>query len=233
MFTTIYLSSHSDDIAFCCGGSIQKEIRPDVAILTIFSKSRYTQAKSLDNDPDIVTETRIREDQRFCQFIGASYHNLGFAEANLRGYPSLRSLYEKQSGMEDPDYQQIEKSVVDFVSPYRGAKVFSPIGIGNHIEHLITLEIAARLEKLGYEIVYYEDLPYALEFTLEEIEEIVTRNAGKRMPVYSDITDVVDRKREALRIYESQVTGRLIDEILSHSQRFFPLEQRYYERVWR
>lgn len=229
-----FLSPHSDDIAFSCAGAIQNNIEKwDVTILTIFSRSRYTHAHALDNDPETVTAARMQEDRDYCDSIGATYRYVGFSEGNLRGYPDLRSLYHNESGTDDRDFESIKHSVADILSNDPEAIIWSPIGLGHHIEHLITVQIALDLEREGREVRFYEDLPYASEFTMEHIDALVNDTLGKRTPVYSDITDTLDHKLQALQLYPSQISETLLEAIAEQSRRYTATDHRRYERAWK
>jgi hypothetical protein len=102
--------------------------------------------------------------------------------------------------------------------------VLAPLGLGRHIDHLIVRDVGAGLARRGRaRVVFWEDLPYAGRVELDALQReidagIASMGLSLRPRLVSDAR-LVDRKREAIECYASQVTGVHRHGVLGHARR--------------
>jgi len=112
--------------------------------------------------------------------------------------------------------------------------ILSPLGLGNHVDHLVVREIALRLSKVGYNIGFYDDLPYAGTISHLEIDYIISQINNdynlKLKPFVLDSNMTIDDKVKACSIYSSQIENSTINRIKKYHYQFG--NSRASERIW-
>ncbi len=160
----IILSPHCDDAALSIGGSLSRFCRDDrrVTILTCFSLSRYTRFSSAGSVEEI-SELRKSEDRAMVSRVrsqGLGLEYLEFRDAPLRCGRTSKNLFDGRIlPNEEGLLELLTRRLQDHVSPT--STVFAPLGIGSHIDHLLSRMAIDRLASTVRKIVYYEDQPYA------------------------------------------------------------------------
>lgn len=177
----IYLSPHLDDAVFSCGGLIWEQTRQghSVEIWTICAgdppgdslselAAALHQSWRLGRDAVAV---RREEDRQACQLLGAAPRQFHYLDCIYRKNAEGEAYYQTGGdlfGGLDPG----EGSLVDELSRAlveelpEGGEVIVPLGIGNHVDHELTRKAASRL---GRNLLYYADYPYAREGEGENI----------------------------------------------------------------
>ena len=139
METIVFLSPHYDDAVLSFGHLIQK-LKEDghrIVIVTVF-----TQAQ-----PE-----RWQENQEALSILGAEAFELDFTDAPQRQQKILFS-----SPARDPETkEQLTQAFAKL--PLLPDRVFAPLGIGWHIDHLLVHE--ASLGAFPGKLWFYEDSPY-------------------------------------------------------------------------
>jgi hypothetical protein len=79
-------------------------------------------------------------------------------------------------------------------------------------------------------LAFYEDLPYAAELTARDLRATVQSISHRLQPVSLDISPVLNRKRDILRIYASQIGERELDLVAHHAR--CSGDGRAVERIW-
>ena len=172
---SIFLSPHPDDAVLSCGGTIyqlaQNDQRPIVitifggdqpadAPLSEFARSLHTRWQLSDNAPTL----RREEDRAACDRLNAYLINLRFADAIYRIDPiTQRHLYTSEEAIfgdvRDPVIiDEVTETLRARIARTSPARLFVPLTAGHHVDHLI---VRAAAERLGGELIYYEDYPYA------------------------------------------------------------------------
>lgn len=173
MPNAIYLSPHLDDAVYSCGGLMAQQVRQgqSVTVLSVFAGnpppgpvSDYAQElHDRWGGEEGLMETRREEDLAACARLGAAAVHIAVPEAIYRKVATGRFLYASEEdifGDPEPDDEVLVEQLVevfDEVSP-AGAYLYSPLGVGGHVDHLLTRRAAGRLER---PVWYYHDFPYA------------------------------------------------------------------------
>jgi LmbE family N-acetylglucosaminyl deacetylase len=227
------LSAHLDDAVLSCGGLIARWINRgfDVTVVTVFAGdpppgTLSAFARELHErwgTGEASVALRRAEDRIACGRLGASVVHLSFPEAIYRLDASGSPLYPSEQAIFGPVRAE-ETSLIDAVAAAIGqareaqATLLCPLGIGGHVDHLLT---RAAAEKLGPGLWYYRDLPYdnrggvlpagaspptAVEAVLglapEEIESWATAVAEYRSQVSTFWADEAELLQELTEYHE-------------------------------
>ncbi|MDF1500502.1 MAG: PIG-L family deacetylase [Anaerolineales bacterium] len=173
MLAHLYLSPHLDDAVFSCGGlmAMQDARGEPISVLTLFAGdppgyrisefAAELHARWGKAGPPIAT--RRAEDRLACGRLGASVVHLDIPDAIYRTdaanqplYPSTESLFAGLSPDDDDLLERLVQALeaIDFLN----ANVYCPMGLGSHVDHILT---RAAAERLDIQLLYYADMPYA------------------------------------------------------------------------
>ncbi len=171
-----------------------------VELVTVFTKSVPNPTgfalacqtdKGLAADADYMA-IRRNEDLAAARALGVEHvHHLDLPEAPHRGYTSAADLF---AGMHDDD-RSTTALVADAIASFLPAdRVFLPLGLGNHVDHLHVIKAFAS------EAWQWLDTPYVLrEPTMPDGERV-------------DIATTLDRKLDACAAYTTQLPFQFGDE---------------------
>ncbi|OTA21863.1 2'-N-acetylparomamine deacetylase [Xenorhabdus beddingii] len=236
------IAPHPDDIAYSIGGFVsQLAAVSTLEVVTVFTQSRWALPKSLRNSgAAIISKVRVKEEQTFCQNFKMKLYPLGLSDSSLSGYDdgNERQLEFTQGQLTD----DIRTSIVleklhQVLAESRPDIVIAPAAIGHHIDHQIVHHAICSLQNNQWQLVFYEDLPYAYEFTLDILEKQLTERKLRVLETIS-IDQTLADKYTALSNYASQTDQETINAIIAHAQR---LAQMYFhtgktvhhaERFW-
>ena len=182
-YQAVFLSPHLDDAVFSCGGLIAKlvESGEHVLIVNIFS----------ENPQQL---NRHDEESEVAKFLGVDIMYLGELDAVIR-HKSYRSLLHMFSRIELSDRTRlpdVADKLKTLLEGIRYETVYVPLGIGWHVDHLLTHEIGQRIGEKS-KIRFYEDTPYCLlpRFTEHRLQQLgamqiphvasTAREAGRAM----------------------------------------------------
>jgi LmbE family N-acetylglucosaminyl deacetylase len=173
MSAHLYLSPHLDDAVFSCGGlmALQDARGDPISVLTLFagdppdfrisSFAAELHARWGQAGPPIAI--RRAEDRVACGRLGSSVVHLSFPDSIYRLGPGGEILYENSESLFGP-LREEDEGLVDVLvhalqelqlSP---ANIYCPGALGGHVDHRLTRMAA---ERLGYNLIYYQDFPYA------------------------------------------------------------------------
>lgn len=246
-----YLSPHFDDVVFSCGGLIYKQVQKgqDAFIITIFGGlpdnstigpfAREIHKKWRVADPVM---TRQREDIKAVEILGAEVQHLDFLDCVYRqtedNHP-LYNNYESLKGTVHPDdnnlHDLIYERIVQIIQKHDHEKVqiYSPLGVGNHVDHQIVKKIGMRLFSEGFNVLFYEELPYGF-WDPDGLKDVIAKNENE----WSSKIIPIDMKAKlnAVRFYKTQFAG-LGGSFRSAGKRFKNYAAnvgngKYAERVW-
>jgi LmbE family N-acetylglucosaminyl deacetylase len=197
--------------------------------------------------PEPVMAVRRAEDESFARFVGATVVFLNLPDAVFRGYEGDAELMGEPRPDDPAPVEGLRAALADLAPGF----VYLPFGIGGHVDHRLARRAAiALLAEPGSldldRTIFYEDFPYALTTGFERLEQLdpeilPSLPAGVTLtPEYVDIADLLDRKLDGLRAYESQL-GRLFggdnpmaSDVREHARRVGALGgSRPSERYWR
>lgn len=207
----LFISPHLDDAVFSCGGTLLKMRKAGwrTILCTVFTKSvinpqGFALACQLDKNlaPDVdYMKLRRGEDCRAAKILNVSeVLHLNLPEAPHRGYHSAPELF---AGVKSKD--AIQKSVADhfrlIADIHQPNIIFVPQGLGNHCDHLQTINAALEVFDLE-RIRWYFDTPYIIRQPDAKNYRHLPQNLIRRQ---TDITGEIARKITACIEYKSQI----------------------------
>lgn len=160
----IFLSPHYDDAAFSLGAFIAAH--PGGMLVNLFNRQAYVAARGtyVPVTPELIAEVsglRDAEDQSFAAKYGMTRFLLGAEEPMLRG----REAFDLAGLGEDLGQIRMPlAALLDKLGPGSPTRIFCPVGIGGHVNHVATRDAALDWFGSGREgatLWFYEDLPYA------------------------------------------------------------------------
>ncbi len=226
---SLLLGPHCDDIAYSLAGRLISgaESGRHLQLLTIFSESRFAPYAPGVTSQAQVSALRHAEESNFCAALHLEHARLGLAEAPLRGYPDVDSLFiDSDVLLEDPMVACLEQCLRQRIERGVPARVFAPLGIGGHVDHRITRAAAQRVFGNVCPLFFYEDLPYAGELAPAELDRQLARDAQGLRPLLTPLGDWLSDKLECLAAYASQVAGKDLESVVTHAHLIGG------ERVW-
>jgi len=248
----VVLSPHLDDAVFSLGGAIASCTRQagKVTILTIFAgiPTRLPQVGRHFHDkynlpPNIVTLRRC-EDVRAASVVGAQTVHLNHLDAIYRhrdgdgSFLSMRDVLSADMNMEADLVSDVMQALTNCAAMLHADIVCVPLGIGGHIDHLITREAAERwvASKSTHHTVlqFYEDFPYVARATGDWLYDMTS---GARPLLIEASEQDWKIKLQAVACFSSQISimwsGGLSyeAEMLAYARRL-PTEVQFAERVW-
>lgn len=234
---TILFSPHSDDIAFSLGGILTTDYfdRPSL-IITLFTESNYSPF-IIFKDSNIISKKREKEDFTFAKSVDIELKRLSFPEAPVRGKPWFCKCPDCDP-FSDPIFEKVQNSIKKIVNSCPNALVLSPMGLGNHLDHIIVLESCLSIWKeRKIKMAFYEDMPYSETLTLEQIENrvnLLSLRLGTSLQPYNiNITVNFNKKIENLKLYESQVGHKLSKHLRLHAARLGFKNEKLLDLIWK
>lgn len=216
---TILVSPHSDDIAYSIGGTLlQNFFNRPILMVTIFTKSNYSPSIKISGS-EIISKVRHLEDVGFTDKLEIDFQGFNFNEPPLRGYSRV-DIFANNNPTSDPIYTEVHNSLLKLIKSYPCDLIVSPMGLGNHIDHIMLCDICRRIaEENNIRIVFYEDLQYASMLTLKQIKvRAYSINPNLK---YSNIniSSIFNDKIENMKFYKTQARRTFFTMIKSHALR--------------
>ena len=243
----VFVQPHLDDVAWSCGGTVARLAAGEpCTILTVFDRSPDpTLSLSLfarmlhiawgaGRDP---LPMRRAENVRALAILGAKGESLDFHEALYRDPPvhSSGALLTAPGPALAPLAHEIAERLVEAC---RGAtRVFLPLGIATHVDHVLCFAAHDRLREVGCAVHHYEDFPYVtragkLAARLESLHDSTLAS------VTVDVARTLDTRIDAVRAYPSQLGFMGMDRpeglVRTHAAAVMPGSSpgSYGERFW-
>jgi len=213
----VYLSPHLDDAIFSCGGIIAHQVQTgnDVEVWSIFTADppddKLTAfAKILHRrwaKEGLPYELRRFEDEEACRVLGVKSRHFNFPDCIYRYYDTNKSpLVRKTSDLFRPVREpeiSLEGNILSTVFSNLSIddQVILPLGVGEHIDHLLIRQLGLRLKNKK---LFYPDFPYS--GNLDSIE-------GLKLPVDANQTrfyldqQKIELWKTAAGIYRSQISS--------------------------
>ncbi|MEU7282078.1 PIG-L family deacetylase [Streptomyces sp. NPDC045431] len=220
---TLLVSPHPDDVAYSCGGLLAAVGRPAHAtLLTVFTRSAWALPKRLRRaGTRVISDRRREEELRYCRLRGlADYRPLGFDDAGLRGYDEETEVSSPAEA--DGVRGAVEAAVADAVRTSGADTVLAPAAVGGHVDHLLVHgAVRGAVADGGPLVLFYEDLPYAGQHDLADVERTLRHERGLVPFADVDISGVVEQKVRGMYVYGSQTDDECVRETLRHARRRF------------
>lgn len=188
----VAVSPHLDDGILSCGALLAHLARRcDVTVVTVFTEAApppwslpiRRRLRAVGMDAETLYARRRAEDMAVLGEIGATAVHLGLRDAPYRRsgetaagpprrwrppthpiYPTVRfdALRGRIARADAGLPAEIGARVSEVVRARGAGVIFVPLGIGRHVDHLITRRAAGHLgEDVESRIVYYSDFPYS------------------------------------------------------------------------
>ena len=170
----VYLSPHLDDAVFSCGGLIAQQVSAGetVTVFTVcagdspvgeLTPFAYELHRRWGGSGSPMAARRA-EDLVACGRLGASVVHYTLVDAIYRRAADGQPLYESEPaifGALHPADEGLVPELAAALQPalHAEAEVYSPLGLGGHVDHRLTRRAAEHLER---RLWYYPDLPYGL-----------------------------------------------------------------------
>lgn len=169
----VVLSPHLDDAVLSCGAVLASAVEANVAVVTVFNGPPDGALSDAARDfharcghGDDAMALREGEDDRAMGQLGVASVRLGLPEALYRrdasGEPSyldIRSIFRSRPDDESEVVDTVTDLLLKVTAVEEADLLLIPLGIGGHIDHQI---VAAAGLNLRRPVVWYEDMPYAL-----------------------------------------------------------------------
>ena len=214
----LFLSPHYDDIAISCGGTAALLARagftPEVALifgaepdpaapLTPFA-ARMHEGWGLDASG--VIAARRAEEAAAAAALGTTPRFLPFHDAIYRGdrYLGPDQLFGQTAADEADLPDRLVAALALPQAPHPGARVYAPLGIGGHVDHQHAFTAGVRLARAGWNVWFYEDLPYALRPGSRE-ERFARAGVALTLAALVPVAATWQAKLDAIMAYPSQL----------------------------
>ncbi|MBX0327252.1 PIG-L family deacetylase [Oscillochloris sp. ZM17-4] len=248
----IYLSPHLDDAALSCGGSIARFVGAGQTVLVVnicagsppaagpFSPFAQRMHRQWGLPPDEAVRRRTQEDVEALETLGADCLLLGLLDAIYR-MPEAYVGDETLFGTVAPDdtlADSLRGQVAALAARYPAAIFYAPLGVGQHVDHQATYEVAVGLAQSGLSMAFYEDFPYvavpgALDRRMAQIG-----GAEIFLPSVTGIDATLARKISAVEAYASQIStlfgdlATMAERVTAYAEGLRPEAGTYGERIW-
>jgi len=222
----VFLSPHYDDIALSSGGTASRITamggHPEVALifgdhpdpsglLTEFAESLH---KQWGLDAGEVIAGRRLEEAAASEIIGTSAEFLPFRDAIYRGRRYLNNDQLFSPPAEDEgDLPGEIIAAANLTSGCESAtRVYVPLAVGFHVDHQHAYRAGVQLAAEGFEVWFYEDLPYGLmpgarERRIDVISEHLSPS------IHVDVSAQWEQKIDAIFAYPSQLDTIFVDYV--------------------
>src|SRR5215211_5915917 len=173
----LFLSPHYDDIPLSAGATVRLLANQGRApeTLVVFGSepdrarplSAFAQAlhERWGLSANRVIASRQAEEAAAATVLGAQTRVLPFRDAIYRGdfYQSDNELFGSPASEEASLPVAIAASLDLGDSPDTTTRIYAPLGVGKHVDHQIVHLAGQELARRGWEVWFYEDIPYALK----------------------------------------------------------------------
>ncbi|MCB0414038.1 MAG: PIG-L family deacetylase [Bdellovibrionales bacterium] len=174
-YQAVYISPHLDDVGFSCSASIIEERKKgEVLVITLFNKTLSV------NNNLISDQQRIEEELCAAKILNYDIMLLDEADALIRGkkHNSIGKVFKSDIENESDHIEHIARQIKEKLKNTEFNKIYFPLGIGWHIDHLIAYECHKFFKDKN--ILFYEDNPYCL---LDGASEMRLHQLQNKMPL--------------------------------------------------
>ncbi|GAB5490800.1 MAG: PIG-L family deacetylase [Phototrophicaceae bacterium] len=212
----IFLSPHFDDAVYSCGGTIYNLAQNghDVIIFTLMAGEpnfpipdtpvlQDNHARWQVGDNPIIA--RKQEDTQASAILGATTRYFDLADCIYRVvngealYPSEDSLWTNIHP-NDPAIKHL-----DTLTFPEGDVLYAPLGVGEHVDHLIVRDWAWKLaQNTDFTVKFYVEYPYLRNHEkVEHAYKVFPADLNRIKLPFSE--KAMQRKIQAMRAYQSQI----------------------------
>jgi LmbE family N-acetylglucosaminyl deacetylase len=173
----IIISPHLDDAVGGCGGTMARmaHVGDTVVIFNMFCApaeppyppfATHLHVNLWGNPPNVV-RLRRAEDEAAAARLGAVAHFEGVQDSLYRKDAQGEWMYGQEGeifGPRHPDDDWLVPYLVRRVTLFseaRGSRIYAPLGVGHHLDHVIGYEVGVALSRMGFDVLFYEELSYS------------------------------------------------------------------------
>ena len=218
----LFLSPHYDDIPLSAGATVRlladRGRRPETIVifgsepdrsqpLSAFAKAMH---EGWGLSAEEVIASRYAEETAAAAVLGAQTRVLPFRDAIYRGHVYLSD--DDLFGAPSPAEASLPGEIVDSLAlgdiPDAETRCYAPLAAGRHVDHQIVHLAAQSLARKGWDVWFYEDVPYALKPDALEhrLAEIADAWGARAEPVAAIPAQAAwDEKLDAILSYPSQL----------------------------
>jgi LmbE family N-acetylglucosaminyl deacetylase len=228
----IFLEPHSDDIALSISGTLYNLYQQGhkIIIINVFSftppdKSPWYN-KFEFNEKDY---EQIRKDEDIAAFNYVLDCEIKYLNLKSSKYREYNVFYEKPK-QNDSAIKTIEKEFIKIRRRYSNSVIFTPAGIGNHVDHVLIKELSMKYFKNN--LCFYEDYPYCLN------EKCYKEGTEKLKNINAEVTICkinISMKIKLINLYHSQLKNtyrETKEELLEYFNKISKYEG-YHEKYWK
>lgn len=175
----VVISPHLDDAILSLGSHLLSLAKKDsITVLTIFTSfssavipgySKEVIAAAGFTSSEEYGKQRQLEDSQAFQALDINYHHLGFVDGGFRSKKG-KALYPTPDTLFSPKYSPQDKGLIESISekldPFlqNCEVVMYPLGIGNHVDHVLSRIAIEHIRTKHYKAEYWQyfDVPYSL-----------------------------------------------------------------------
>jgi LmbE family N-acetylglucosaminyl deacetylase len=216
----LFLSPHYDDIPLSAGATVRLLAdggrAPETLVvfgsepdrsrpLSAFAQAMHERWGLSANE---VIASRQAEEADAAAVLGARTRVLPFRDAIYRGdyYLSNEDLFGTPAAEEASLPAAIAASLGLADSADATTRIYAPLGIGKHVDHQIVHLAGHDLAARGWDVWFYEDIPYALKPMALDARLVEVRATARLEPVARIPAQATwDRKIDAILRYPSQL----------------------------
>ncbi len=216
----LFLSPHYDDIPLSAGATVRlladQGLAPETLIvfgsepdrarpLSAFAEAMHTGWGLSANE---VIASRQSEEAAAAAVLGAQTRVLPFRDAIYRGdyYLSNDDLFGSPAVEEAFLPAAIAASLDLSDSPDSTTRIYAPLGVGKHVDHQIVHLVGQELAGRGWDVWFYEDIPYALKPMALDARLAEVRTTTQLEPVaHIPARTAWDQKIAGILCYPSQL----------------------------
>lgn len=223
----LVISPHLDDVALSLSGMIAKTYKTnEYFVLDIFGHQEYTLYQKFTNALNYLES----EEKTFWSFLDIKGKICGFYDAPLRKVYSQELIIGSCFSAVEiiKNERGLYKKIFDIINLIMSKNVYDtvvlPMGIGNHIDHILVREAGINCcKRYNSNLLFFRDMPYSLSYPSNINLQNAFGVSSEKIAV--DITDYIHIKEDALKIYQSQITKKNIEAVLKYGLS----NERYYE----
>jgi LmbE family N-acetylglucosaminyl deacetylase len=198
--TTLVVAPHPDDESLGCGGLIARlrDVDQEVHILLV-SDGTGSHPNSLTFPPDRLRETRYQELREAASILGVAPDAISFLHCPDRYVP----------GPESPDFYRVAGQVNRVLLDVRPDTIVVPWRRDRHGDHEASWQIVhTAAQQSGFSGRWLEYQVWMSELGDAE----AWPRPGEMRSLELDITSVIERKRQAISQYRSQISDLISDD---------------------
>lgn len=229
----VFISPHPDDVVLSIGGLVAQCSRRGerAQVVTVCAGLPAGSAQGY-------MQARLDEDRAALAELGATQVLLPLLDAIYRqpAYATAQRLFGEPLAS-DGLTAELVVTLQTLSATLGPAVYYFPLAVGGHVDHQVVCSAGFQLAAAGFEVRFYEDLPYALR--AGALASRVAAAALSQIVELHEVTADFPRKLRAAQAYRSQIAplfgseAAMFEGLLRYSLSLSEVGGRCVERLWR